>query len=333
MHVFRTFSTRTLRAAATTAARRAAPKTGAPTASTMAGRATSSRLFASSLSRGVAAAGSLSILSLSLAFAQSEQSVCLEAAAAAAAAAAATSDTMYESMDTVYNTGNYERTLELLEEEFKEDEKKHFEWLWRRARSLYGIATRDKTDKKIKESMVNEAFELIGEASKQEHNNNNVHRWYGILLNEFNTQKGTKQKIKHLPDVKKSWEEAVRLDPKDATAYHLLGRWSYGLMEINWASKQIAYALFGALPKTSYEEAYNFFLQAENIQPGFWLNNKLQLAQVCMRMGKNEEAKNHLLSALDIAEVTEEDKVSMKKVKKHLDYYKWWPVDGEEEKK
>ena len=122
MHVFRTFSTRTLRAAATTAARRAAPKTGAPTASTMAGRATSSRLFASSLSRGVAAAGSLSILSLSLAFAQSEQSVCLEAAAAAA-----TSDKMYESMDTVYNTGNYERTLELLEEEFKEDEKKHFE--------------------------------------------------------------------------------------------------------------------------------------------------------------------------------------------------------------
>ena len=65
----------------------------------------------------------------------------------------------------------------------------------------------------------------------------------------------------------------------------------------------------------------------------FWLNNKLQLAQVCMRMGKNEEAKNHLLSALDIAEVTEEDKVSMKQVKKHLDYYKWWPVDGEEEKK
>ena len=328
MHVFRTFSTRTLRAAATTAARRAAPKTGAPTASTMAGRATSSRLFASSLSRGVAAAGSLSILSLSLAFAQSEQSVCLEAAAAAA-----TSDKMYESMDTVYNTGNYERTLELLEEEFKEDEKKHFEWLWRRARSLYGIATRDKTDKKIKESMVNEAFELIGKACKQEHNNNNVHRWYGILLNEFNTQIGTRQKIKHLPDVKKSWEEAVRLDPKDATAYHLLGRWSYGLMEINWASKQIAYALFGALPKTSYEEAYNYFLQAENIQPGFWLNNKLQLAQVCMRMGKNEEAKNHLLSALDIAEVTEEDKVSMKQVKKHLDYYKWWPVDGEEEKK
>lgn len=327
---FRTLSSRTLHAAAT-AARSRVPRAGASAASTMAGSgarsATSSSVFASSsLRKSVGLAGTL--LSLGL-YARLQQSARSEGIFEGV-----TPDT--SDVDEVYNKGDYQRTLDLLHEQFSESEKEHFEWLWRKARSLYGIATSDEViNTPEKAAKVNEAFELIEKAMEQEHSSNDVHRWYGILLNEFNSQKGTKAKILTLPKVKESWEEAVRLNPKDATSYHLLGRWSKGLMEIGWTSRQIAYRIFGALPETSYKEAHRFFKAAEDIQPGFWLNNKLQLAQVCLKMSpqRKEEAKKHLLDALKIEVVTDEDRESMIAVENLLKQWEWWPEATGVEKK
>ena len=174
--------------------------------------------------------------------------------------------------------------------------------------------------KKEKKDFIDEGYRLIQIAEELNPNSNDVQRWKGILWNEYNSKISTKQKIKYLQKVKECWLRAVEINPKDATAFHLLGRWEYGLYSIDWFSRNIAKALFGTLPTSSVENAYNYFKEAENINPGFWLNNKLQLANMCMlhKDDKKEEAKKHYVEALKMKTITEEDKKSLVEVKEKL---------------
>ena len=105
------------------------------------------------------------------------------------------------------------------------------------------------------------------------------HSWYGICLMEIGEIEGSKSKIGKLMDVKTAWTKSTELNPNDSTSYHLLGRWCFGIVGIDWFSRTIANALFGTLPDTSYEEAMQYFEKAEKIDPGFWLKNQSMIAQ------------------------------------------------------
>jgi hypothetical protein len=225
----------------------------------------------------------------------------------------------FTSIDQLYDEGKFEDTLQLLNK--IDESKRTFEWYWRAARTNFNIQENNPSlKKKEKKDFIDEGYRLIQIAEELNPNSNDVQRWKGILWNEYNSKISTKQKIKYLQKVKECWLRAVEINPKDATAFHLLGRWEYGLYSIDWFSRNIAKALFGTLPTSSVENAYNYFKEAENINPGFWLNNKLQLANMCMlhKDDKKEEAKKHYVEALKMKTITEEDKKSLVEVKEKL---------------
>ena len=62
----------------------------------------------------------------------------------------------------------------------------------------------------------------------------------------------------------------------------------------------------GARPRTelgeeaTYDEAYQHLAQAERLQPGFYANNRLLLAQCCHQMGRRDEAHVRWLKALRV---------------------------------
>ena len=98
----------------------------------------------------------------------------------------------------------------------------------------------------------------------------------------------------------------------------MIGRWCLSIVEIDRISRQEAFALSGALPQTSYEEALSYFMKAEKIEPGFYLSNQLSIAKCLISLGRKDEAKEWLLKSLNIPVQTEEDKEDRKDVEKIL---------------
>lgn len=80
-------------------------------------------------------------------------------------------------------------------------------------------------DKQFKKKLVEEGYEQAKLALEPGNHIYSVHKWYGILLNEKGQYTSTDEQIRSAYEVLDHFEEAVRLNPQDATCYYLLGSW------------------------------------------------------------------------------------------------------------
>jgi len=64
----------------------------------------------------------------------------------------------------------------------------------------------------------------------------------------------------------------------------------YEVAKLSWLEQKVAATLFAAPPTATFEEAYEHFVAAEKIDPGFYPKNMLLLAQTCARLGLKQEA-------------------------------------------
>jgi tetratricopeptide (TPR) repeat protein len=162
--------------------------------------------------------------------------------------------------------------------------------LWRAARAAYDVEQLKDTPKDRKKAMIDEAMRLITKAKDLERNDATIYRWSGILLNEASGFGPTKDKIKSSFLVRDDWLQAVAINPYDANALHLLGRWCQSVAGLSWVERKVASTLFAEPPSSSYEEALSFFERAEKASPGFWISNAWRAAEVCVLLNRNKDA-------------------------------------------
>jgi hypothetical protein len=102
---------------------------------------------------------------------------------------------------------------------------------------------------------------------------------------------------------------AVELDPSNPRARYILGAWAYTVAGVGWFERRVAAAIFGSGPPTAtYEEALEHFQAAEQGHPGFWMVNRLKLAQTHHALGGKVDAKKWLQLALDMQHTPDEDR-------------------------
>lgn len=77
------------------------------------------------------------------------------------------------------------------------------------------------------------------------------------------------------------FEKSIKIHP-DPTTIYCLGVWHYKFSDLPWYQRQAAEIIFAKVPKTDFETALSYFLQAERIQPGFYSKN-----QVCQKSLRN----------------------------------------------
>lgn len=80
----------------------------------------------------------------------------------------------------------------------------------------------------------------------------------------------------------------LELDPSNSTALHLLGRYCFEVAGIKWWEAKIAAALFGTVPKSSYKEALDHFLKADDLNSE-WTENKLFVVRCMVKLGRKED--------------------------------------------
>lgn len=132
------------------------------------------------------------------------------------------------------------------------------------------------------------------------------HLSVAICLGKLTPLLGAREKVEASRKIKTSADKALKLDPKNDYAWHLLGRWHQSLANIGGATRALARVIYGGLPAASNEEAVKCFRQAIALNPRR-LVHVVELGRTYAMMGRNAEAKKYLQLGLSMPDTEKDD--------------------------
>jgi tetratricopeptide (TPR) repeat protein len=109
---------------------------------------------------------------------------------------------------------------------------------------------------------------------------------YGKML----PLQSSKDQVTASPLIKAAADKAIKLDPLNDVAWHVLGRWHQAVANVGSIKRALGGLLYGKLPTTTNEAAVDCFDKAIAINPNR-LRNYIELGRTYTQMGKNAEAR------------------------------------------
>jgi len=135
----------------------------------------------------------------------------------------------------------------------------------------------------------------------------NAHFFVAVCVGRLALFEGGKTKIRLSQEVKAEAERALELDPTHDGAWHVLGRWNYGIATLSWILKAFARVIYGGVPPgASVEKAAEMFEKAIEYDPKRPMHH-LEYARALARLGRYEEARAELQKCLDLPRVQWDD--------------------------
>lgn len=189
----------------------------------------------------------------------------LDAEAAATAAPAAGHADLISRADELHAASDVDALFELLQDA----DTSNSELAWRVARAHHDKAEDSEEvagDAARKEKLLRDGL-AVAEAAMQASKSGYALKWYAILLGRLGDFLPTKEKVGNSYKIKDSLERAAELLPEDASVQTALGQWCYKVASISWIERNVAKALFGAPPESSYEEALGFVVRSHALRP------------------------------------------------------------------
>jgi tetratricopeptide (TPR) repeat protein len=127
-----------------------------------------------------------------------------------------------------------------------------------------------------------------------------------IAVGRIVLTKSGKEKVASVKDLKNYAEKAIKANPNNFRAWHILGKWHYEVSNLSAFERTAAKILFGALPAASFASAITSYEKAKALNPGFILNH-LELAKALKKNGDKTKALAELNTVLALKNVTEDD--------------------------
>jgi tetratricopeptide (TPR) repeat protein len=133
-----------------------------------------------------------------------------------------------------------------------------------------------------------------------------AHLCVAICLGKLTPFLGAGDKIDTSRKIKTSADQAVKLDPKNDYAWHVLGRWHQLLANINGGTRTLARIAYGGLPAASNDEAVKCFQKAMALNPRH-LVHVIELGRTYALMGRKAEAKKYIEMGLAMPNTQKDD--------------------------
>jgi len=115
-----------------------------------------------------------------------------------------------------------------------------------------------------------------------------------------------KTKISYSKLVKEHAEKALKLDPSQDYAYHVLGAWNYELASLNPVLRVLAKLIYGELPSASYEDAVKNFKKAIELAPQR-VAHHVELGRTYAALGQTALARAELNKGLALPNREKDD--------------------------
>ncbi len=160
-----------------------------------------------------------------------------------------------------------------------------------------------------------EAEYLARKSIKADNSNAECHYVYALALGRINENASSKQKIANAKLIKSELDLALKINPKHAGAWHILGRWHRTIAGFGAIEKLAINTLFGGVPAGgSYEDAVKCFTHAIIIEPKYKMH-QYELANTYYEMGKIADAKIWLQKAMALTPISVDDTTADEKCK------------------
>ncbi len=113
-------------------------------------------------------------------------------------------------------------------------------------------------------------------------------------------------KVRWSKAIKNECETAIALDPRQDVGYYLLGRWNFGVANMNFLLKGLVDVVYGGLPAASNAAAVRNFQKAIQLAPNRIIHHA-ELAKVYAAMGEKKLARAELEKCRDLKPVDRDD--------------------------
>ena len=127
-----------------------------------------------------------------------------------------------------------------------------------------------------------------------------------ISLGKLLPYQSSREQVDASPRIKVAVDKAIKLDPDNDIAWHVLGRWHQGLADVGKLKRKVGSLLFGELPASTNEEAVICFEKAIALDP-LCLRHHIELGITYAQMGRNAEARKAIEKGLAMPNLEKDD--------------------------
>ena len=125
---------------------------------------------------------------------------------------------------------------------------------------------------------------------------------YGKLL----PYQGKKEQVDATPRIKAAADLAIKLDPRNDSAWHVLGRWHQSLANVGGVKRALGGAIYGKLPTGTNEQSIECFEKAIAINPKR-LRHYIEEGRTYAQMGDAATARRFLNKGMAMPDKEKDD--------------------------
>jgi len=162
-------------------------------------------------------------------------------------------------------------------------------------------------DKKTREDFYIAAKSFAEVAIKADPNSSDANCAMAMALGHISMNKSNKEKISSARDLKKYVDLAIKENPNNYKAWHILGRWHYEISDLSMFERAAVKMLYGGIPQASLQSAITCFEKAKSLTGTTFILNYFELARAYKRNGEKKKAIDTLNAMLKIPNSTEAD--------------------------
>lgn len=206
-------------------------------------------------------------------------------------------DEFYAKFDNVSALKAYASALEA--------DSMNYEANWKAARAAIDVGETLEDEPRAEHYKLGEKY--ARRATRANMEGSKGHLFLSIALGRVALDAGAKERIRLSKEIKKEVDLALKYDPQDDIAWHVLGRWNRKLSNLSWIEKGFANIFLGGVPDDASEEnAVNAFKKAIEIHPGH-INHHLELGITYEMIGDDAKAAEEFQKCLDLPKTDSDD--------------------------
>lgn len=209
----------------------------------------------------------------------------------------ALADSLYAKFDSQGALTAYLQALKL--------DSNNYEASWKTSRSYSDIGETMEGKERAKYFKKSELY--ARRAVKVDSTGAKGHLSLSIALGRVALDASPRERIRLSKEIKKECDLAIKYDPNDDYAHHVLGRWNRTISNLSWVEKTFANIFLGGVPKeASNQAAADCFKKAIEINPTH-INHHLELGLTYEMMGEKDMARAEFQKCLDLPKTDSDD--------------------------